>query len=236
MLQILYEHLKIFRVGGGNLCLLAIEQSKTQLIRVQGKPLDKRLLLRVFARVVVALHRRKVKMLPPVQDIAHNRRLQVGKVQPDLVQEVFEQLELKAAPKSIHLHLKQEGAKGVWVLADRNRIKQVFTNLIDNAIKYGRQNGNIWVSFLDGRKKVQIMVRDDGTGIPKEHQNRIFERFYRIDKSRSRESGSLGLGLAISKHIVEAHRSVILVSSEVGKGTTLRFKLPKALAKTPAPV
>lgn len=171
-----------------------------------------------------------------VQDLISISQLEKGVVKMnynpfdilDLVQEVFEQLDLKASPKHIRLHLKHEEGKQLWVMADRNRIKQVFTNLIDNAIKYGRQNGNIWVSFLDGKKKVQVVVRDDGTGIPKEHQNRIFERFYRIDKSRSRESGSLGLGLAISKHIVEAHRSIIMVSSEVGKGTTLRFKLLKA--------
>jgi two-component system, OmpR family, phosphate regulon sensor histidine kinase PhoR len=171
-----------------------------------------------------------------VQDLISISQLEKGVVKMnfsdfdlvDLVQEVFEQLEMKAAPKNIHLHLELKEKKEQRVIADRNRIRQVFINLIDNAIKYGRQDGNIWVSFSDSRKKIQVMVRDDGAGIPREHQNRIFERFYRIDKSRSRESGSLGLGLAISKHIVEAHRSVIAVSSEVGKGTLLRFKLQKA--------
>ncbi|CAN5921496.1 ATP-binding protein [soil metagenome] len=172
-----------------------------------------------------------------VQDLITISQLEKGVVQMnfapfdilELVQEVFEQLERKAAPKSIHLHLEAEGRKELWVLADRNRIRQVFINLVDNAIKYGRENGNIWVSFSENRKKVEVVVRDDGSGIPKEHQNRIFERFYRIDKSRSRESNSLGLGLAISKHIVEAHRSVIVVKSEVDKGTLLRFKLQKAV-------
>lgn len=172
-----------------------------------------------------------------VQDLVSISQLEEGVVKMkkrpfnilDLVNEVFEQLELKAAPKSIGLHLTYENPAELWVLADRNRIKQVFINLIDNAIKYGRVNGNIWVSFVDGRKKVQVIVRDDGAGIAKEHQNRIFERFYRIDKSRSRDSGGSGLGLAISKHIVEAHRSFIVVSSEIGKGTSLKFKLLKAL-------
>jgi two-component system, OmpR family, phosphate regulon sensor histidine kinase PhoR len=170
-----------------------------------------------------------------VQDLISISQLEKGVVQMllepcdsiDLAQEVFEQLEQKAAPKQITFHLNCEGKKELWVLADRNRLKQVFINLVDNAIKYGRQNGNIWVSLLDGRKKIQVIVKDDGLGIPKEFQSRIFERFYRIDKSRSRESGSLGLGLAISKHIVEGHHSVIAVSSEVGKGTTFRFKLEK---------
>jgi two-component system phosphate regulon sensor histidine kinase PhoR len=93
------------------------------------------------------------------------------------------------------------------------------------------EGGNIWLSFQDGKKKTIITVRDDGPGISKEHQNRIFERFYRIDKSRTRDivgGGGSGLGLAISKHIVEAHKSTILINSQVGQGTSLRFKLSKA--------
>ena len=144
-----------------------------------------------------------------------------------LMREVFEQLELKAADRNISLHLQVEPGEKVMLHADPNRIRQVFINLVDNAIKYGRRGGNIWVSFEEGRKKYTITVKDDGKGIGEEHINRIFERFYRIDKSRSREKGGSGLGLAISKHIVEAHRSVISVNSEVGKGTTLRFKLSK---------
>ena len=145
-----------------------------------------------------------------------------------LAREVFEQLELKAASRNIKLHLEVQPDEQIMVFADRNRICQVFVNLIDNAIKYGREGGNIWVWFTEGRKRYTITVKDDGKGIAQEHINRIFERFYRIDKSRSRESGGSGLGLAISKHIVEAHRSFIAVTSEIGKGTTLRFKLQKA--------
>lgn len=146
-----------------------------------------------------------------------------------LVQEVFEQLEQKADSRQIKLHLIDiDPSEKVMLHADPNRIRQVFINLVDNAIKYGRTGGNIWVSFTEGRKRYTITVKDDGTGIAQEHINRIFERFYRIDKSRSRDSGGSGLGLAISKHIIEAHRSFIAVKSELGKGTTLRFKLLKA--------
>jgi two-component system phosphate regulon sensor histidine kinase PhoR len=147
-----------------------------------------------------------------------------------MAQEVFEQLELKASQRHITLHLQDNGYSRLEVYADPARIRQVMTNLADNAIKYGREGGNIWVSFLLGNKKVLVSVRDDGEGIAKEHQNRIFERFYRIDKSRSRDStlGGSGLGLAISKHIIEAHRSRLVVSSTVGKGTTMKFKLPRA--------
>ncbi|QCR23394.1 cell wall metabolism sensor histidine kinase WalK [Pontibacter sp. SGAir0037] len=145
-----------------------------------------------------------------------------------LAREVFEQLEQKAASLEINLHLELDSKQKVMLYADPNRIRQVFVNLVDNAIKYGRKGGNIWVSFEEGRKKYTITVKDDGKGIAQEHINRIFERFYRIDKSRARDTTSTGLGLAICKHIVEAHRSIIAVKSEVGKGTTLRFKLLKA--------
>ncbi len=144
-----------------------------------------------------------------------------------LVREVFEQLEQKAAAINIQLHLLVEPDEAIILYADPNRIRQVFVNLVDNAIKYGRKGGNIWVSFTEGRKKYTITVKDDGKGIAQEHINRIFERFYRIDKSRARDTTSTGLGLAICKHIVEAHRSLIFVKSVIDKGTTLRFKLMK---------
>ena len=145
-----------------------------------------------------------------------------------LMYEVFEQLEQKAAQHQVNLHLDVNPDKQVMLFADPNRMRQVFINLIDNAIKYGRKGGNIWVTFDEGRKKYTVTVKDDGRGIAQEHINRIFERFYRIDKSRARDTSSTGLGLAICKHIVEAHKSFIAVKSEVGKGTTLRFKLQKA--------
>jgi len=145
-----------------------------------------------------------------------------------LVQDIFEQLESKAAERNISLHLDINPQEQVNLHADPNRIRQVFINLIDNAIKYGREGGNIWVSFTEGKKRYTITVKDDGVGIAEEHINRIFERFYRIDKSRARTEGGSGLGLAISKHIVEAHRSFIAITSIVGKGSTLRFKLLKA--------
>lgn len=151
-----------------------------------------------------------------------------------LVHDLFEQLELRAAQRNVRLELFPPNLPetGLRVLADRNRIRQVLVNLIDNAIKYGRENGHVVVTLLESSKAVRISVRDDGPGIPKQHLNRIFERFYRIDKSRSRDSGGSGLGLAICKHIVEAHKSTIRVRSEVGQGTTLEFKLMKP--KTPA--
>ncbi|MBB6611305.1 ATP-binding protein [Pontibacter sp. Tf4] len=171
-----------------------------------------------------------------VQDLISISQLENGVIQLQkrnfdavaLVQDVFEQLELKAAERQITLHLEALPGQTINLFGDPNRIRQVFVNLIDNAIKYGRDGGNIWVSFTEGRKKYTITVKDDGMGVAEEHINRIFERFYRIDKSRAKSEGGTGLGLAISKHIVEAHRSFIAISSTVGKGSTLRFKLPKA--------
>ncbi|OON68139.1 two-component sensor histidine kinase [Hymenobacter sp. CRA2] len=158
-----------------------------------------------------------------------------------LVREIFDHLEQKASKRQMTLHLRPANLprEGVPVLADRNRIRQVLINLIDNAIKYGREQGNITVTLHESGKSIRIAVHDDGEGIAEEHQRRIFERFYRIDKSRSRDAGGSGLGLAISKHIVEAHKSTIRVRSGAGQGTTLEFKLPKArqlpLAPTPEP-
>ncbi|KAA9333710.1 sensor histidine kinase [Adhaeribacter soli] len=176
-----------------------------------------------------------------VQDLITISQLEKGVVKMEkrpfdimeLANEVFEQLEQKAASRGIKLHLFYDIESHLRVYADPHRIKQVLINLIDNAIKYGRENGNIWLTLKDGKKRILVTVRDDGAGIAKEHQARIFERFYRIDKSRSRETtgSSTGLGLSICKHIIEAHRSALEVSSEVGKGTTLKFKLLKANKK-----
>lgn len=171
-----------------------------------------------------------------VQDLISISQLEKGVVKmnrknfniADLCQEVFEELEMKAASRNIKLHIKRSLAGEMLVFADPNRIKQVLINLVDNSIKYGRQDGNIWVSLLENKKRLVVTVSDDGPGIAEEHQIRIFERFYRIDKSRSRESGGSGLGLAISKHILEAHRSQIELSSELNQGTTMKFRLPKA--------
>ncbi|GAB3639063.1 ATP-binding protein [Hymenobacter arcticus] len=147
-----------------------------------------------------------------------------------LVQELFELLEQQAQRRGTTLelfppHLAEEE---VLVVADRNRIRQVLINLIDNAIKYGREkNGHVVVTLTPGRSGLRVAVRDNGPGIAPEHQARIFERFYRVDKSRSRSAGGSGLGLAISKHIVEAHKSNIHIKSVLDEGTTMEFKLPR---------
>jgi two-component system, OmpR family, phosphate regulon sensor histidine kinase PhoR len=144
-----------------------------------------------------------------------------------LSHEIVEQFEEKAEKKKIALHLEKEHQK-VQVYADWQRITQVMTNLISNAINYTPEGGSVNISFDVGKKNVTTFVQDTGEGISKEHFTRIFERFYRIDKSRSREKGGTGLGLAIVKHILEGHGSHAEVESTPGKGASFSFKLTKS--------
>jgi two-component system, OmpR family, phosphate regulon sensor histidine kinase PhoR len=140
---------------------------------------------------------------------------------------VFEQLEPIARKRGTTLRIKTDSPGPVWARADAQRLGQVMTNLIENAIKYGHDNGKVVVTLEDEKKNVLVSVRDDGPGIPPEHLSRIFERFYRVDKSRAKDRGGTGLGLAIVKHILNAHRSKVTVMSKLDKGTEFRFKLEK---------
>ncbi len=142
-----------------------------------------------------------------------------------LTREVFDNLELKARGRKIFLGFKEGCNRPFWVKADKARIRQVLTNLVVNAIKYGRENGSVMTGFYDMDKLLLIEISDDGEGIEEKHLPRLFERFYRVDKSRSREAGGTGLGLSIVKHIIEAHEQVINVRSAVGIGTTFGFTL-----------
>ncbi len=114
------------------------------------------------------------------------------------------------------------------VLADREAIHQVFANLIDNAMKYGRSGGRIELGAESADRGIEFYVRDHGAGISSEHLPRLFERFYRVDKARSRESGGTGLGLAIAKHIMRAHGGSIRAESELNHGSKFLFTLPVA--------
>ncbi|MCB9263758.1 MAG: sensor histidine kinase [Lewinellaceae bacterium] len=145
-----------------------------------------------------------------------------------LTEEVFEDLEIKAAERNITLDFKEGAAQNFRVLADRESIRQVLTNLISNSIKYGKDNGRTRVGFYDMDKNILIEVADNGLGIPKEHVIHVFDRFYRVDKSRSRAQGGSGLGLSIVKHIIEAHKQTINVRSTPNLGSTFGFTLHKA--------
>jgi len=146
----------------------------------------------------------------------------------ELSKDVIEIRDQEADNKNITIEFGKQYDKPIYVMADGFRIGQVMTNLITNSIKYGKEGGKTTISFFDLGDQLLIEVEDDGPGIKEEHIPRLFERFYRVDKSRSRHQGGTGLGLAICKHIIEAHKQSIDVRSEVGKGSVFSFTLQKA--------
>jgi two-component system phosphate regulon sensor histidine kinase PhoR len=146
----------------------------------------------------------------------------------ELVENVFELMEFESEKNNIKLQYENDNITPIYVYADQERILQVLTNLVVNSIKYGSNNGYTKVVIEDlNKEKVIIKVIDDGEGIEKKHLPRLFERFYRIDKNRSRKKGGSGLGLSIVKHIIEAHNEQIFVKSEIGEGTEFSFTLSK---------
>ena len=150
----------------------------------------------------------------------------------ELIQSVFDLLEIKAGKKNISLTFDMNYEAPVYVRADRDKIQQVLSNLIVNSIKYGHHDGTTEVSVENLiRNKVIVRITDNGEGIPEEHIPRLFERFYRVDKSGSRKEGGSGLGLSIVKHIIEAHGEKIYVESVVDVGSEFSFTLEKAKPK-----
>lgn len=146
----------------------------------------------------------------------------------ELVREVFEDLHMKAAERGVTLKFKEGADRAFTVKGDPEYIRQVLTNLIMNSIKYGNEGGLTKVSFYDMHPQVLVEVSDNGIGIEAKHLKHVFDRFYRVDKSRSREHGGSGLGLSIVKHILEMHNQTINVRSTPGAGSTFGFTLDKA--------
>jgi len=145
-----------------------------------------------------------------------------------LVQSIFEDLEIMAKDRDIQLAFKEGADVGFMVHGDKEAIRQVLINLITNSIKYSNEKGLTKVSFYDMDNNILVEVADNGLGIPQEHLPHVFDRFYRVDKSRSRTLGGSGLGLSIVKHIMEAHNQTINVRSSPGLGSTFGFTLAKA--------
>lgn len=144
----------------------------------------------------------------------------------DLIREMYDSLSIKINEKNIRASIKKGCEAPITVFADKEKIKQVLLNLIENATKYGKQNGSIVASvYRTDDHHVLVEISDDGIGIDEEHLHRIFERFYRTDAARSRDRGGTGLGLAICKHIIEAHSQTIHVRSTPDVGTTIGFTL-----------
>lgn len=149
-----------------------------------------------------------------------------------LIKEVFAALEFEAEKYGIRLKIGPTATPRALVYADRGRVEQVLVNLVSNSIKYGKPGGTTTVNMINLYEEALIEVEDDGIGISEEHQKRLFERFYRVDKSRSREEGGTGLGLSIVKHIIEAHRTQLSVRSELGRGSVFSFTLQRPPKKT----
>lgn len=171
-----------------------------------------------------------------VQDLLTISQVETGVIKMEmenfninvLIQEVFDQFEEKAEKKDVKLIFAEECPKDLYVFADRHKIFQVLLNLISNAIKYRKDDETIIVAnLLEHDKDVEIFIKDNGIGMSEKHVARIFERFYRIDKSRSREKGGTGLGLSIVKHILEAHQSHVRVTSKPNAGSEFSFRLHK---------
>lgn len=172
-----------------------------------------------------------------VQDLDMISKLEMGDVKLQytdfnvvtLVQNVFDMLEMQADKKNIILMFDSKYSKPIRVRADQEKVQQVLINLVMNSIKYGKENGTTEVAIEDFiNNKVIIRVTDNGEGIDASHISRIFERFYRVDKSGSRNEGGSGLGLSIVKHIIEHHNEKIYVESKPGKGSVFSFTLEKA--------
>jgi two-component system phosphate regulon sensor histidine kinase PhoR len=147
----------------------------------------------------------------------------------EVIQNVLDLLEMRASKKNILLTFDRKYVRPIYVVADLEKIQQVLTNLIENSIKYGKENGTTEVSIEDFvYNKVIVKISDNGEGVEKQHVSRLFERFYRVDKSGARSEGGSGLGLAIVKHIIESHNEKINVESTYGKGSVFSFTLEKA--------
>lgn len=176
------------------------------------------------------------RLINIVRDLEDISRLEAGTLELlrerfdllALVDEIMQSLEMQAAERNITLLSDRGMLAQLTVDADRARVGQVLINLLSNSIKYGRQGGRTRVRYVDMFEKVMVEVQDNGIGLTAEQLPRIFERFYRVDKSRSRAAGGTGLGLAIVKHILEAHKETVTVRSTPEVGTTFSFTLTKA--------
>src|SRR6056300_1759407 len=215
-------------------------EMKTPLFTIQGYILtlldgamqDKKVRKKYLERANKSVDR----LLYIVKDLDTITRLESGSqklhMQPmdivELIESVFEMLEMKATKKDITLVFDKVYEDSVWVNGDAEKLEHVLSNLIENSIKYGHQGGTTEVTIEElTEDKLIIRVTDNGDGIAKEHLPRLFERFYRVDKSGSRKEGGSGLGLSIVKHIVEAHGERIYVESEPGVGSEFSFTLQK---------
>lgn len=176
------------------------------------------------------------RMISIVDDLVSISRLESGEFKlklenfniVKLVEEIFEHHEMLARQFKVKLEFDANYNRPIKVHADRRRMTEVLNNLVVNSIKYGKSNGKTKVGFVDAGDRILVDISDNGIGIDEADLPRIFERFYRVDRSRSRDSGGTGLGLAIVKHIIQAHNQTVNVRSALEKGTSFVFSLDKA--------
>lgn len=187
-------------------------------------------------RFLAVIRKNAERMHHLIDDILELSSIEAGKINleqknvilANLVDEIFLNLSGKADERKVKLKNKAEKSKTVW--ADKARLEQMLTNLIDNAIKFNREGGTVEVNLTETNETYLISVSDEGEGISGEHLPRLFERFYRTDRARSREIGGTGLGLAIVKHLARLHEGEVSVASTVEKGSTFTIELPKNLS------
>lgn len=186
----------------------------------------------VSTRFLQTIERHADRLTALINDLLTVSQLESGRIELTLapiklgsiVDSVFQ--ELRARADAHQVSTENRVGSDLTVVADSNRLRQVFLNLIENAIKYGKKGGHVVVAVArPDAQTVEVSVADDGPGIPPDSLPRIFERFYRVDKARSRDAGGTGLGLAIVKHIVQSHGGKVWVQSELGKGSTFYFTL-----------
>jgi two-component system, OmpR family, phosphate regulon sensor histidine kinase PhoR len=214
-------------------------EMKTPLFHMQGyistlsdnETYDEELFKRYLERTEKSIER-LIRILEDLDTISQlESREIVAEVEPfdivELSKEVLESEELNAEKKNIKFDLQAENEK-MMVIGDRFRIRQVLLNLVVNSIRYGKKDGETRIRIKNAGDMVSIEVADNGIGIGAEHLPRLFERFYRVDKSRSREQGGTGLGLSIVKHILEAHHQTIQVMSTEGAGSVFTFNMKKS--------
>ena len=175
-------------------------------------------------------------MIAIIEDLDQITKLESGRIEMnikkinllELIKEVVASAEIKAQKRKIQVSiLNKTNQPSVSVMADEDKINQVLVNLIVNSIKYGKDEGETKVKLYDMDENILVEVSDNGQGIDEAHHSRLFERFYRTDKGRARDSGGSGLGLSIVKHIIEAHKQTINVRSTLGEGSTFSFTLKK---------
>jgi two-component system phosphate regulon sensor histidine kinase PhoR len=213
---------------------------KTPVFNVQGyietlldTDLDDKELNRKFLDRANSACERLIDLLKDLDQIA---KIESGNMPLDLsrfdvvqlAKDTVDMLEPQALDRQVSLKLRNSNEKPIFVEADMKRVQQVFVNLLMNSIAYGKELGETRIRFYDMDDNVLIEIADDGMGIAIEHLPRLFERFYRVDKSRSRNEGGSGLGLAICKHIIDSHNQSISVRSTEGVGSTFAFTLKKA--------